>query len=187
MIGNFIVNPAYAIPERFFVEKLAEQIHPKTLDSYRVRLNNPRASLAEVKFVLTDFHNNKIKYFDKTVRPVLEEAEDFIDQDDTLDYGKVNKEYYKQLLTNSKQGDYHYLFYATNAILKVNHHYLEKLCGIVELEIARLVAQATPLQPYELSKLDGLIEFLATELVNNGYSKSYLFRTVLRHFGNGPA
>lgn len=187
MIGNFIVNPTYLTPERFFVEKLAEHIHPKTLDSYRVRLNNPKASLAEVKFVLTDFHNNKIKHFDKTVRPVLDEAAGFIDQDDTLDYGKVNKDYYKQLLKDSKQADYHSLFYATNAILKVNQNYLEKLCGMVEAEIARLVAQVTPLEPYELIKLDGLIEFLATELVNSGYSKSYLFRTVLRRFGNGPA
>lgn len=187
MIGNYTVNPNYAVPEKFVAEKIAEQIYPKTIDSHRVRLNNPKSILQEINYVLTDFHHNKIKHFDKTVKPVLDEAEKFLKGDNTLKYGKVSMEYYSELLAQVKDINYLQLFYATNLILKENQNYLNSLCDAIQSEIVRLIAIPSPIPMYEFIQLSKFTEYLTTEMVNCGYSKAYLSKTIITGFDDKRA
>jgi hypothetical protein len=182
MISNYQINGAYRTPEKFFAERLAELLFRRTIDSHRVRLNNPKASLEEVKYVLADFAHKKIKHFDKTVKPVVEEAQAFLKNDKTLKYDKIGQAYYGDLLDKAKYDDYLPLFYATVVVLKGNQDYFQKLCDAIESEISRLIAIPQPVLVHEYIHMDQHVEYLATELVNIGYSKNYLSKKIVSSF-----
>lgn len=91
MIGRTNINANWSHSEKFLIEKLLEQIFFKTIDSHRVRLNNPKCILTEVNYVLSDLLNKKIKSFDKTVKPALIEAAELLKDDKTIIYKRWTK------------------------------------------------------------------------------------------------
>lgn len=187
MIGNYQLNPDYTVPEKFFAERLAELLFHKTIDSHRVKLNNPRSSLQEVKYLLTDFAHKKIKHFDKTVKPVVEEAQALLKGDKTLKYDQIDKAYYDDLLGSVKPEDYQSLFHATNLVLKGNQDYFSSLCNAISDEISRLVAIPAPIPLFEFLGLEMLTGYLGTEMVNSGYSKNYLSKKIIAGFEQSRA
>ena len=127
MIANYIVNPLYTQAERFLAEKMIEVVFYKTIDSHRARLNNPRYILQEIKFVLRDWHANKIKNFEKTIRPVILEALQLLKDDKALVYAKVDKSYFHSLLGGCSDKNYLQLYHAVNLVLEANKNYLKCL------------------------------------------------------------
>jgi hypothetical protein len=117
MIPNFTTNNTYSPAEKFVAEKLIELVFTKTIDSHRVRTNNPFTAITEVKQVLSDLQAKKIKSFEKTVKPVIEEAFKLIKDDKTLQYQRINELYYSNLLRNGSEKEHLQLYYATNLVL----------------------------------------------------------------------
>ena len=56
-------NTALTICQRFFIEKSLELLYLGSIDSYRVRLNNPKSILEELKYCLQEFQVGRIKHF----------------------------------------------------------------------------------------------------------------------------
>lgn len=72
------------------------------------------------------------------------------------------------------------LFYAASVVLQANQEYCQRLFDLIQTEITRVNSiQPTPPAPHEYIQLNRLSEYLATELVNHGYSKNYLFNRIL--------
>jgi hypothetical protein len=175
MIANYKVNPHYTPAERFLAEKMIELVFNKTIDSHRTRLNNPKWILREVKYVLQDWHANKIKNFDRTIKPVILEALQLLKDDKTLAYAKVDKSYFHGLLGNCSDKNYLHLYHATNLVLEANNNYLGRLFELIEGEVNRINnIGSAPFHISEVITLNVLADYLGTELVNRGYSKGFL-------------
>lgn len=173
MISNFRPNNSYSIPEKFLAEKLLELFFYRTIDSHRAKLNNPHWILIELHQVLCDWDKNKIKNFERTIRPVVLEMLKFIENDATLDFSPVNKEYFKELLGNSKDKNYHQLLFSLKLLVEKNKNYAQNLFQIIESEITTLNKKID--SPDDLEHLGKFLDFLATELINTGYSKGFLY------------
>ncbi|WP_212006045.1 hypothetical protein [Chitinophaga sp. HK235] len=186
MIANYKVNQTYTATEKFLVEKLIELIFNKTIDSHRVRLNNPKWVLEEVKYVLRDWHTKKIKNFDRTVKPVILEALELVENDETLFHKKIDKAYFHKLLGSSSEKNYLHLYHATNLVLDANKNYLSHLFKLIEVEVIRI--NTLPVfNLNELEKLNALVDYLGTELVNHGFSKGFLYAKITWLFNDSTA
>jgi hypothetical protein len=180
MIGNLKINPNYSKSEIFFTEKVVELTYSKTLDSYRARLNNPRSILLELEQVLLDFHNKKIKHFDKTIKPICQEALRFLKGGHYLKFGIINPIYFQELLEKAEDKNYMELSQALKMVIGENKNYGLELFDLIESEIT--TKYDAEFQIYEFEELNRLIDFLITELVNFGISKGYIFKAVSKCF-----
>lgn len=182
MIANFTPTQNYTKAEKFFCEKLLELLFYRTLDSHRVKLNNPRWILVELQQVLADWHQGKIKAFERTVKPVILETLRFIEDENLLNFGSVDLKFYKELLGTAKDKSYEQLSFATRVLNSLNTGYWTVLFSKIEEEIARLNGKV--FLPEELEKLSKLLDFLSTELVNQGYAKGYLYSIIYRIYSD---
>ena len=77
-------NKSLTTSQRFFIEKSLELLYLGTIDSYRVRLHNPKSILLELRYCLKEYKNGRIKHFntikskDKKTKAIIDEAIDFI-------------------------------------------------------------------------------------------------------------
>lgn len=182
MIANFTPNNFFTTAERFMAEKMLELFFSRTLDSHRAKLNNPRWVLIELHQVLSDWHHGKIKSFDKTVTPVIFETLKFIEEDNLLIFKPLEIKYYKELLGKATDKQYHQLSYATKILIDVNQDYSDVLFSKIYDEIEKL-----NLGPYSVEALQSLskyLDYLATDLINSGYAKQYLYSVVSRLFSD---
>ncbi|MBK7290099.1 MAG: hypothetical protein IPI78_07630 [Chitinophagaceae bacterium] len=73
-------NTGLTVCQRFFIEKSIELLYSGSIDSYRVRLNNPKSILEELKYCLEEFQAGRIKHFhtikakDKEKKALIEEC-----------------------------------------------------------------------------------------------------------------
>src|SRR6185437_8145828 len=104
----------------------------------------------------------------------------FIEKDETLDFSPVNKKYFKELLGNANDKNYSQLSFANNLLIEKNKDYANKLFEIVDVEIMNLTQKTTI--PKDLEELSKNLDYLATELINKGYSKGYLYFVISKLF-----
>ena len=180
MISKIKLKSELSIPEKFFVDKILEIFHTNTIDSYRARMHNSLTILQELVLVLKDVRENKIKDFDKTVVPVIEEAKTLIKKDSFLSFGKIGYSYLIQLLDNTKKDIFIDLLYTCQVIVDDNKNYLENVYKATEKEIKSLESIRNF---HEFSRLDKMINSMATGLVAKGYSKDYLYKLAKKIFG----
>lgn len=182
MISNFKPNKKYSVAEKFMAEKLLELFFYKTMDTYRAKLNNPYWILIELYQVLIDWDRKKIKNFERTICPVILETIKFIENDETLNFLPVNKKYFTELLGKADNKNYQQLAYATKLLIEKNKDYANKLFITIDEEIGDLNKKI--IMPQDLEKLNNHLDFLATELINQGYSKGYLYFVISKLFSD---
>ncbi len=182
MIANFTPNKVYTISERFLAEKLLELFFNRTLDSHRAKLHNPKWILIELHQVLSDWAQGKIKAFDKTIRPVILETLKFLEVESLLQFDSINIKFFKTLLGNATEKNYQHLSYTTRVILEKNMNYQQKLLDKIEEEIAKLNLEKVFVE--KLESLNIYVDYLATELINQGYAKGYLYSIISRIFSD---
>lgn len=180
MVANFTPNSAYSIAEKYLTEKLLELFFNRTLDSHRAKLNNPKWVLIELNQVLLDWRDGKIKAFDKTIKPVILETLRYIESTNNLDFGSIDIKYFKELLGTTSDKNYQQLTYATKIIIEINKNYTLNLFSKIEEEISNLNTHINDIA--ELEPLSIYLDYLATDLINDGFSKGYLYSIVYRIF-----
>ncbi len=180
MIANFTPNKFFTAAEKFFAEKLLELSFSRTLDSHRARLNNPRWALIELHQVLSDWHHGKIKSFERTIRPVIYETLKFIEEDNLLIFKPLEINYYKNLLGKVSEKEYHQLSYATKILIDINQDYSKVLFLKVEVEIKKINSNIYSADSVKF--LSKYLDYLATDLINQGYAKQYLYSVISRLF-----
>lgn len=77
---------------------------------------------------------------------------------------------------------YHQLSYATKILIDVNQDYYNVIFSKIQEEIKKLNAATYSVDTLKL--LSKYLDYLATDLINNGYAKQYLYSVVSRLFSD---
>jgi hypothetical protein len=178
MIANFKPKKEYSTAELFFIEKFLELVHRKTLDSHRARLNNPKIILRELKKVLYDWKAKRVKNFNVVVGQLKEEALQLLELEHALSFKKIHISVFRKLLDIKETDDVSPLSYAIQLVINENKNYATELFCKIEEEINNLNStEVIHVENYQ--KLNTLLGFLSSELLDMGYAKPYIFKILL--------
>jgi len=173
-------NKTYNFIQKFVIEKLHELCYNRSLDSYRARTLNPKSSLEELYKVLHDWNKNKIKDF-ATVKACLDETISFIETEEIFEYRFTSKNSFIKLLSSIK--DENSLLeieeseYSIYYILEANEDYTQKILKKLN-DLIKNPPKKKDTRTVRLIQVDMYTGYLVTELINIGYSKSYILKLV---------
>lgn len=171
--------------QRVFVESGLEMLYKDTIDSYRLRLNNPKTAIEELVQVSTDQLNGVLNNSDYVKAVSLELKRLLTDHCIGLDFTLVNQKYYTELIRNTKLENLNRIIQASNIILRDSKNYLVNITQKIEEIFHSTDVFENPSD--ELKSLSIYSQYLCVELVNIGYTKQYLyifFRAIFVHVGN---
>ncbi len=179
-------NTALTTSQRFFIEKSLELMYAGSIDSYRVRLNNPKSILEELKYCLKEYQIGRIKHF-QTIKAekndkkaIVDEAIDLLEyKPNFLQFGAITQKYLTTLLRNLNEHNYKKVISSIEILLRENQNYLSNTIDGLETLIA---ANANTLN--ELHKIDKALNILFSELISKGYAKGFLYKLVYGIFVN---
>lgn len=177
-------NPGLTVNQRFFIEKSLELLHLGSIDSYRVRLHNPKTILEEIRYCLKEFQQGRIKHFHtikgKDRKALIDEAALLLKYEPNyLQFSSITQKYLEHLLNNTTEQNFKKLISCIEILLSENYNYLTKVIDGVE---ALIVANNTTLNGLE--QLDISLNILFSELISKGYSKGFLYKLVYGIFVN---
>ncbi|MCD0488555.1 hypothetical protein LPB86_09955 [Pedobacter sp. MC2016-14] len=177
IVIHYPVNPF----ELLFIDKGLELLYNFTIDTYRLRLHNPKTLIEELISVCHASNSGLLTNNDyasstsKELKAALEE------NNHGLKFIKVSKKHYIDTLSKASPKDYSLLIQSSKLMLKDNQHYLSELFD----EILRLTAifpslvdDHSPKFQNDLAEMKKNIIVLANhlfvELINKGFTKQYL-------------
>lgn len=173
-------NTALTVCQTFFIEKSLELLYLGSIDSYRVRLNNPKSILEELKYCLLEFQIGRIKHFhtikakgnDK--KAIIDEALSLlINAPNYLSFNSFTQKYLEQLLKNTDEFNYKKAISAIELLLNENIAYLNEV-----IDGLGILIDANNPSINELEKIDISLNILFSELISRGFSKGFLFKLV---------
>lgn len=185
---KYSVNPL----ENLFIYKSIELLSIYTIDSYRIRLHNPRTLLEELKEVIYSStqgvltNNDYVEYTSKELKILLSE------DCDGLVFNHLEKKQFLTILDKPDRKNYKLILQSSNIILNYNTKYLDNIYR----EISNILNSYTKFidnngvilssrsEEYEAvkKKLIRLLEYFYIELVNIGFSKQYLYKRIQSTF-----
>ena len=174
MINKIKLKSEFTVPQKFFADKIMEIFDNRSIDSYRARMHNPYTILEELVLVFKDLKDKKIKDFEKTVIPLINEVKALVTIDCLLNFDKINYDYLSQILNSAKSDNFIELLYSLQVLIDNNKDYISRLFESLETELQKSETNNSPLN--ELEKIEKTINFIATGLVSKGFSKDYLYR-----------
>ncbi|KAF2512686.1 hypothetical protein EYY60_06140 [Flavobacterium zhairuonense] len=170
---NIILNYPVNKIQRIFIAKTSELLYKGSLDSYKLRLHNPKSLIEELVSTcqLTYLTNN-----DYSQATAAELANILNENNDGLKFSKVNRQYFLELLKSTKKENYSRIVQACRIILQENSNYLEYLFDEIENSLNNFDdTQSDDLIYNEIKKVLLHLNYLFTELINKGYAKNYLY------------
>jgi len=169
--------------QQLFVEKILESLYIGTLDSYRLRLHNPKTAIEELVHVTNQVKENILQR-GEYVTEISNEVRSLIqDESDGLMFISISREYYKKIIEAHKKENYNKIIQSSKIVLKDNLDYRNQLI----VKVKKCIDVYIGGEIGEPEKLLALIEYSLIELVNMGYTKQYLYRflrTILVHTGD---
>lgn len=180
-------NKNLTVEQRFFILKSLELLHSNTIDSYRVKVRNPKSIMVEIKECIEGFERGQIKHFltiagEKDKLSLSNEAENMINTEpDYLRFTAISKEYYRTLLRTLSEKSYIKTKKSLELLIEDNADYVENIIdGLRQLLYHEEVQDIFP----KLKKIDTTIGILFSELVDAGFSKNFLYRYIRSIFTN---
>jgi len=167
----------------FFKERIREVFHKDTIDSHRVRFHNTNSLLKELRSLIMDWRKNKIKQFD-TVSLCATELIDSLKADEYISMEGYNKDFFIDdliKLTKSEGKNFngvHELFILDKLIENNRLEYLSVLFINLEKHLNSEEDYTEEKFVPKIQQIDALISKLGTELINRGFSKSYIHACV---------
>lgn len=169
------------IKQVFLRERLIELFHKDTIDSYRVRIHNTNSLLKELKQLLIGWDQKRVQRFE-TVKLCAEELCISLKQDDYYDTSIFGcrdifvDEINILIKSENKPIDvFHFVFLIDKLLDSNNLRYIENIFT----EIENVVFQKNDFDDKEfipiMNSINKLTSLMATELINLGYSKTYLY------------
>lgn len=187
---KYVVNPF----EQLFIEKGVELLFKNTIDSYRLRLHNPKTLLEELVSVCQSSISGVLTNNDYANATSQELKKTIEDDSDGIVFNKVSKKHFVKILTRVERKNYNLIIQSSKLILKENSRYSHNLIdNIIEYTSSfdsfsdtdpKYIEQITSVQ----KKIIVLLNHLLVELMNKGYSKKYLYNffqtTFVRNINN---
>ena len=178
------------VSQKFFIEKSIELLYRGTIDSYRVRVRNPKSILQEIKLALESFEKEQLKHF---ISIVAKDKKQFALKDEVialcttepnyLSFRTFSKEYFIACLEVLSENNYKQLKNSLSILLRENINYTDSIfTGLKNLlnEIPSSNVEIFIL----LDKIEKTLNFLFTEQIDKGFSKGFLYRHIYGLFIN---
>lgn len=167
--------------ERLFIDKGAELLFKNSIDSYRLRLHNPKTLIEELISVcqssLTGFLTNN-DYASSTAKELSKALEE---GHDGINFVKVSKKHFKDTLAKPSSSNYSLLIQSSKLILKDNSNYLENVFATLVTEIGSfgtIVNDGSLKYHNDLAASEKKIVVLSNHffvgLISKGYNKHYI-------------
>ena len=177
--------------QQLFVEKILECLYIGTLDSYRLRLHNPKTVIEELVAVTCQVKENVLQR-QEYVAEVSKETKSLLEKGAKgLIFSSIHLKYYIEDVLTSKLKDHDTLIQSSKLVLKDNLNYAEALVNEIKRQIDQYdgsdISDPNKIDIIDLNNFKALIEFSLIELANVGYAKQYLYhflRTVFVHTGD---
>lgn len=173
--------------ERLFIDKSIESLYSNTIDSYRLKLHNPKSILTELINVVNDSTNGVLTNNDYLNATSKEIKKLLNTNNDALIFKKINKDHFLSNLEKPNKATYKILQQSAKLILKNNTNYLKTLIfeinSILDSHFIFYkwngkIRENKEKDLHEIQKkLIVLTDYLYIELINKGFSKQYLYRT----------
>ncbi len=185
-------NKNLTICQRFFIEKSLELLSLNTIDSYRVKLNNPKTILEELKYCLQEFEKGRIKHF-QTIKgkggqnAIVEEAISLLSwSPNYLNLISISQKYLEDTLRKIDENNYKRVLSSIDLLLAENQNYLQGVVNGLEnlIEGNQNLHQLNDTTFAELSKINITLNILFSELIDRGFSKGFLYKLVCGIFVN---
>lgn len=185
-----ILKNNYTVPEKFFVQRIEEQLHSKTIDTFRTRLHNPKSILIEVKKVIKNLDSGKIKDSDH-IKHTCNEAVHLIQNESGLNLSRIPVNHFTKLLKNPKKENYSNIIHCIKIYLSDNQSYLDTIISNLITEIEKVnedyamyesgaVGSDGKRHGFYLNKIDKWTNFIVTELILLGQTKPRLRQLVYK-------
>lgn len=168
-----------SLMEQLFIEKGLELLYKDTIDTYRLRLHNPKTIVKELINICQAAKDGSLTnniYAATTSNEVISLLRESIDG---LQFNLINRKYYLDLIKNVKPDNYSRIIQASKLVLHDNNEYQNSLFVQIKDILDTQLALDT-----QKKQLILLIQYLCVELINLGYTKQYLyffFRTIFVH------
>ncbi|ADF54252.1 hypothetical protein [Zunongwangia profunda] len=172
--------------QRIFVEKGLELLYKDTIDSYRLRLHNPKSIIEELVNNCISARNGHLTNNEYTINTASETRKILEKKEDALNFQTISREYYLELLKSVKKQHYNVVIQASNLILKENRNYQELLIQKLE-EYFQNYDPEKDLFESDIKHFLLIVHYLIIEYINLGYTKQYLyhyFRTIFVYTGD---
>ncbi|WP_299250357.1 hypothetical protein [uncultured Cytophaga sp.] len=177
---NIKIKYAVTDIQLLFIEKSIELLYKNTIDTFRLRLNNPKTVIKELMEICSLMERKELTNNEYAIS-LSKEVVRLLIQENELNFQKVNKKYYLNLLNTPKE--YVKILQASRIVLSENDNYLKVLFE----KIDNLINQYPDcvIEDSVIYNFMDLIQYLFIELLNLGYSKQYLhkFTTSIFYFG----
>lgn len=180
----------HEIKQTFLRDRLLELFHKDTLDSFRVRIHNTNSLLLELKLLLVGWEQKRVQSFE-TVKLCAEDLITCLKNDNFISIPNYNRELFLSDLnsltkTDGIKFDIHQLVYFLDKLLDVNKDtYIQKLFE----EVEDVVFSEDEIEEVDfiltMERIDSSCTKLASELINIGYSKTYIY-LVIRSISKKP-
>ena len=172
--------------QKFFIEKSIELLYIGSIDSYRVRLNNPKSILVELKYCLQEFESGRILHFqtikakDSRKKALIDEAIYFLTYNPNyLAFNSISLKYLEQLFKTIDENNYKKVISSIEILLNENSDYLNKVIDGLE-DLIKLNDSSYSV----LETIDKTLNIIFSELIRLGYSKVFLYKLVYGIFVN---
>lgn len=162
--------------EKFFYEKSMELLNGKTIDTNRLKLNNPLSTVRELVEVCNDLAAGRLKN-DDYAKSLSLECIKVLDRKHYLKGTTISIDYFIKLLKKLKKDDYQKIVHAGNIIVEENKSYVSTLFSEIKKKLLE-DSENTSLDFEEMRVFSRLVEYLYVEMNYLGYSKFYLNRFV---------
>ncbi|RXP54552.1 hypothetical protein EC396_09225 [Lutibacter sp. HS1-25] len=179
-------NTTLTICQRFFIEKSIELLYAGSIDSYRIKLNNPKIVLEELKYCLIEYNKGRIKHFHtikgskKDTKVIVDEALTLLNSSPTyLKFDTISQEYLKISLEQLTEFNYKKVITSIEILLNNNKDYFINVVNGLEQLIKNNDSSFNG-----LCEIDNSLNFLLSELINKGYSKGFLYKLMYGIFVN---
>ncbi|MCT4157485.1 hypothetical protein HZP63_02345 [Elizabethkingia anophelis] len=175
--------------ERLFLDRSTECLYFNTIDTYRLKLHNPKTLIEELIIVINDSiqgvltNNDYVEATSKELKRILKT------KNHSLTFLGINENHFIKLLDKPAPTNYKIIQQSCKIILKHNNNYQKKIIDEISL-ILNSYIKYIDRKTCEISesckneyreireKLLCLTDFLFIELINNNFSKQYLYKTI---------
>lgn len=165
------------IIERLFIEKGSELLYKDSIDTYRLKLHNPKTLIEELISVCFSAKNGVLTNNDYANATSAELIKLLNENNDGLNFSKVNRNHYLTILKETKKENYDRIIQSSKIILKDNTNYVEVLFDNIKGIIDTYdIAEPDEATSKNIKKnLIVLQNYKFIELINKGFNKQYLY------------
>ena len=174
---NITFTYAVNIIESLFIEKGSELLYKDSIDTYRLKLHNPKTLIEELIAVCISSKNGILTNNDYANATSAELIKLLNEDNDGLNFTKVNRNHYVSILKLTKKENYDRLIQSSKIILRDNLNYAEVLFDKMKDLIDNYDITEVNEEIANNSKKNLLIllNYTIIELINKGFNKQYLY------------